>query len=576
LGSNRTERSIADVHAPLGIATTRVTDRAAAAVGLLQQAEPIFTHANNVCNAGVLFLVPALISQGLLKATDIYTQLRKGYYGLVSILLVLSFMFLSRIKCPEQLKTCKVGELGRVLGLDRVPEAKCLRSKIEQLVNQHKAEEFNQVLSRQWIEKEEPMFFYIDGHVRVYHGHLAILPKRYVSREKLCLAGTTEFWINNELGMPYMVVTGELNEKFKDILLTQVLPILLHDTASLINEEQLKQDKDLARFIIVFDREGYDLPFFKLLWDTYRIAVLTYRKAVKDKWPSPDFHDCTTTVIGKEVSMALCEKTWQHDGMNIREIRKRSEDGHQTSIITTMRKASMELLAGKMFSRWSQENFFRYMVQDYGLDQMAEYGVEEVDQEERVVNPHYKILTYRIKKLREKAARLKAKLFTRIEADLEKDIDKVRAHLEQQSTVQEALTSYGNEIEQLCKGRKATPYYIKVKDMPEGARYNKLKTESKLFLNAIRMISYRAETAVANMLAPHYRKSNEEIRMIVKEIIASDADLVPDYGNKKLCVRLHSLSTPRANDAVKELCAMLNETETPYPGTNLQIQYEMV
>jgi hypothetical protein len=548
----------------------------AAAVGALQHAEPKFTHANNVCSAGVLFLVPALIAQGLLKATDIYTQLHKGYYGLVSILLVLSFMFLSRIKCPEQLKTCKVGELGRVLGFDRVPEAKCLRSKIEQIVNQHKAQQFNQVIGRQWIEKEEPVFFYIDGHVRVYHGHLASLPKRYVSREKLCLAGTTEFWVNNELGMPYMVVTGELNEKLKDILLTHVLPALLRDTASLINDEQLKEDEDLARFTIVFDREGYDLPFFKLLWDCYRIAVLTYRKAVKDKWPSADFHNSITTVIGKDVSMSLCEKPWQHDGMSIREIRKRSEDDHQTSIITTMRKSSMELLAGKMFSRWSQENFFRYMVQDYGLDRMTEYGVEAVDQELQIVNPSYKTLTYRIKKLREKSARLKAKLFTKIESDLESDIDRVKEHLERQSLVQETLTSYENEIEQLCEERNATPYYLKVKDMPEDSRYNKLKTESKLFLNAIRMISYRAETAVANMITPYYKRSTEEIRMLIKEIIGSDADLIPDNENKKLCVRLHTLSTPRANVAVKELCVLLNETETIYPGTDLQLWYEMV
>jgi hypothetical protein len=560
----------------LGIATTRVTDRVAAAFGPLHQADPQFTHANNVCNAGVLVFIPALLSQGLLKATDIYAQLRKGYYGLVSILLVLSFMFLSRIKCPEQLKTCKVGELGRVLGLDRVPEAKCLRSKIEQIVSQRKAEQFNQVLSQQWIEKEEPVFFYIDGHVRVYHGYLATLPKRYVSREKLCLAGTTEFWVNDELGMPYMVVNSELNEKLKKVLLSQVLPSLLRDTQSLINEEQLERDKELARFAIVFDREGYDLPFFRELWERYRVAVITYRKGMKDQWPTTDFHQCKTKVIGKDVFMWLSEKPWEHHGISIREIRKRSDDGHQTSIITTMRKESMEMLAGKMFSRWSQENFFRYMVQDYDLDRIAEYGVETVDQDEDVVNPSYKILTYRIKKLREKAARLKAKLFTKIESDFENDIDKIPEHLERQSSVQETLTAYGNEIEQLCMERKATPYHVKVKDMPEGTRYNKLKTESKLFLNALRMICYRAETVVGNMLAPYYSKASEEIRMLVKEIIKSDADLIPDYENMQLRVRLHSLSTPRANIAVKQLCSTLNETDTQYPGTGLRIRYEMV
>jgi hypothetical protein len=55
-------------------------------LGLLQEAAPEFVPANNVCNAGVLFLVPALLAQGLLKASSILSPLRKGYYGLMSIL----------------------------------------------------------------------------------------------------------------------------------------------------------------------------------------------------------------------------------------------------------------------------------------------------------------------------------------------------------------------------------------------------------------------------------------------------------------------------------------------------------
>ncbi len=60
------------------------------------------------------------------------------------------------------------------------------------------------------------MFFYTDGHVRVYHGAQANLSKRFVSREKLCLSDTTEFWVNEESDLPLMVVTAELNEKLKE------------------------------------------------------------------------------------------------------------------------------------------------------------------------------------------------------------------------------------------------------------------------------------------------------------------------------------------------------------------------
>jgi hypothetical protein len=51
---------------------------------------------------------------------------------------------------------------------------------------------------------------------------------------------------------------------------------------------------------------------------------------------------------------------------------------------------------------------------------------------------------------------------------------------------------------------------------------------------------------------------------------------VPDYQNNTLTINLHSLSTPRANHAVKQLCAFLNQTETCFPLTNLKLIYKTV
>lgn len=110
--------------------------------------------------------------------------------------------------------------------------------------------------------------------------------------------------------------------------------------------------------------------------------------------------------------------------------------------------------------------------------------------------------------------------------------------------------------------------------MPADCRYNKLRSDSKLFMNTMRMIVYRVETAVANVLSPWYNRATEEGRMLVKEIIKNDADLIPDIQNKTLTVRLHSLSTPRANNAAKVLCKVLNETETPFPGKDLRLVYK--
>ncbi len=55
---------------------------------------------------------------------------------------------------------------------------------------------------------------YIDGHVRVYNGGLTKLPKRHVSRERLCLRGTTDFWVNYKvfgiLGLTFAFIATQL------------------------------------------------------------------------------------------------------------------------------------------------------------------------------------------------------------------------------------------------------------------------------------------------------------------------------------------------------------------------------
>jgi len=162
-----------------------------AATGQMQEVHPVFEPQKELCQAGVLLAIPALLSQGLFEFKKIYAPLRKGYYGLSSVILTLAIMALCRIKNPEQLKQCKVGELGRIIGLDRLPETKNLRNKLQQIVWQQKAHTFNEHLLNRWLNNEECIYFYVDGHVRIYYGNQAQLTSKYVSRQKICLSATT-------------------------------------------------------------------------------------------------------------------------------------------------------------------------------------------------------------------------------------------------------------------------------------------------------------------------------------------------------------------------------------------------
>ena len=110
--------------------------------------------------------------------------------------------------------------------------------------------------------------------------------------------------------------------------------------------------------------------------------------------------------------------------------------------------------------------------------------------------------------------------------------------------------------------------------MHEDIRYNKLKMESKHLQNIIKIICYRAETAIANLLAGYYRKSTNEIRGLAKSIIFAKADIYPDYRTNILTVRLNSLATPRDNMAIREIYQTLHDYEAVFPGTKLKLVYK--
>lgn len=541
-----------------------------AATGQLEEAPAVFEPQVELCQAGVLFSLPALISQGLFECKKIYTPLRKGYYGFTSIILTLAIMALCRIKNPEQLKQCKVGELGRIIGLDRLPEAKNLRSKLQQIVSQQKAMTFNEHLLNHWLDKEECVYFYVDGHVRIYYGNQAQLTSKYVSRQKLCLSATTEYWVNDSTGMPYLVVSGELHEKLQDIIETQIIPELLK--TDFIQKRQ--QQNEPVVFTLIFDREAYQPSFFHRLWKDHKIAVITYRKNVKDLWAEKLFISHNTQVIGNNISMLLYEQNIVLNECTFREVRYLGDGGHQTSIITTHPCIAIEQIAGQMFSRWSQENFFRYMIADYDFDKIAEFGTEAIDENRMVVNPEYRKLTHRIKKVKEKKGRIEAKFYPLIEKMNEQDIDQLPTITVKQADYMQAIKQLKEQENQLIVQRQQVCARIMLKEMPWNKRYNKLKTESKLFLNIIKMICYRAETALAEQLTPFFSRAKEEKRMLVKQIFNTAADVAPDEKNKTLTINLYSLSTPRANFAVEKLCELLNETQTVFPGTDYKLIFK--
>ena len=348
----------------MGQGATNVMGRIASSIFQQGTVEISFQAVFDVPNGGVLFALPALLATGLLTNIDKFFKIPLGYYGIESIFIFLAFMALSRVQSMEKLRYFPPGEWGKMLGLDRAPEVKTIREKINILAN-NQIFDWSRKLCSDWMKDvSDPLAsFYIDGHVRIYYGSQTLLPRHYVSRQRLCLRATTDYWLNAGDGNPFLVITKEVDPGLLKVLENDIIPVLEKEFP--LKKTELEDVSGVqiikSRFVIVFDREGYSPESF-LKMRVKHIACQTYNKYPKENWPEEEFKECNVKLVcGEVVKMKIAERgTFLGGILWVREIRKISPGGHQTSIVSTNYTSVAEIIASVMFARWSQENFFKY------------------------------------------------------------------------------------------------------------------------------------------------------------------------------------------------------------------------
>jgi hypothetical protein len=525
-----------------------------------------------------LCALPALLVLGLLRHSQEHFRLPAGYYPLETIFLCIAFLALGRVASLEALRYEPPGEWGKLLGLDRIPEVRTLRAKIDLLCEQGQpVREWSGILAREWMEAqpESAGTLYIDGHVRVYHGELTQLPRRYVARQRLCLRGTTDYWVNAMDGQPFFAVTQAADPGLLQVLEEQIVPRLLAEVPRQPTSAGLAANPQLARFTMIFDRAGYSPEFFARQW-RQRIAVITYHKFPEGLWADHEFSRQKLRLVnGEEVELDLAERgVCLSNGFWVREVRQREETGHQTAMLSTDYQREMNGVAVALFARWSQENFFQYMGQHYGLNRLIEYGTEPLPDTTVVVNPAWRRKDQEVRRERAALVRQQAQ-FGALSLPAQAETEGVTAYEQQKGKMLEQLQQQEKKLEQLKAERKENPRHLALKDLPETERFNQLRTSKKHFVDTIKLIAYRAETALV-ALAREKLARPDDARALVRQVFASAVDLAPDVEKKTLTVRLHQLSSAAHDEVLEHLCAELTATETVYPGTELRLIFQPV
>ena len=338
---------------------------------------------------------------------------------------------------------------------------------------------------------------------------------------------------------------------------------------------ELQADARLHRFTLIFDREGYS-PGFVQAMKNKRIACLTYHKYPGEAWPPEEFSPCQVALSsGACVAMDLAERgTFLGGKVWVREIRKRTDSGHQTSVLASDYRSDPGPVAAAMFARWSQENFFKYMRQHYGLDRLVDYATEEIPDTTKVVNPAYRRLDGQVRSLQGRFNR-KLAAFSAMNLKGEIEPKKVAAFEQQKAALQEQIEGMTKELEELKSQRKAVKHHITLAELPEEQRFKQLSTQSKHLIDTIKMVAYRAESAMAQMAREKMRRE-DDARRLLRALYTTEADLLPDENAATLTVRVHHQANRCADEVIAHLCNELNQTETIFPGTNLRLVYEMV
>jgi transposase len=557
-------RSERDARAPGGVAVQRHVERALARMGQLTEAAPRFVAAEAVRYGGALLALPALLTLGVLEAGEqTYGTLKKAFYGLRATLLILAFMALLRIRTPEQLQGHPPGELGVLLGLDRAPEVKTLRRKLWELAARRQATQFSQRLAERWVRDNADAvgLLYVDGHVRPYHGTAHTLPEAWSARRRLCLPATTDMWVNQQDAQPLFVVTAPANDNLIAMLRREILP----EVRRLVGER---------RVTMVFDREGWSPKFFREL-HTQGFDVLTYRKGAYPAWPRRAFQTATGLVEGRRVSYELAERSTELlPGFRMREVRRLCANGHQTALVTTRADLPIEVVAYRMFERWTQENFFRYMRQQFALDALVTYAVEPADPERTIPNPERKAVAKVLTTSRAALKELEQAYGQQARTNPEAQRPTMRGF----KIAQAGLSQRMSALEAKCRTLQARlailPKRVPVKAVLDEAEIVKLAPEAKHVTDTIKMVAYRAETALVRCLTPHYVRTEDDGHALIREMLLTSADILPQPEDHRLLVRLHSLANPRSNEALAKLCETLNALEVRYPGTDLTLVYQ--
>ena len=554
----------------------RGAERVLAAFGLLSSAPPVFTGCARAPLAGLLMTVPALAATGLLETAHAGygATFPNGFYSLDTMLCEGVFRALLGESRAEGATRIDPVALGRVLGLDRAPEVKTIRRKIGYLAEAGKAGDWIAAMAARHVaaRPEQATVLYVDGHVRAYQGTRRIA-KTHVPRLKFPAPATVETWVADAAGDPLLVVMAEPAAS-----LAAELRRLIPDLRAMVGDDR--------RVLVGFDRGGWSPALFADL-DAAGFDTLTWRKGKTIDIDEQQFIEHTHIdergrthtwrLADTEVTLGIAEGSRAGEVVGMRQISLfDAARTRQMHILTTRADLPAGDVRYRMGSRWRQENHYRYARMRFDFDSHDTYRASEDDQTRMVPNPAKKPAYQQVKKAR-RALQHAETVADRELLAVSSPPPGVTTVLTNQmiDTINADVHATETALHVALDTHHATPARLPLAEVNPAQQV--LDTETKLIHHAIRIAAFNTAQTLARAIvtATGYTRADDEAHALTRTALAGSGDIIPDPATGTLHIRLDPLSAPRHTAAIDELCHILNDTHTTYPGTALTLRYSI-
>jgi len=483
-------------------------------------------------------------------------------YQSIDILLTLFHSINLGIPSIEALKLVNAYEFGILSGMNRSPEKETIRDHLNHMAGLNLSCDLIDHFARALLNHGfiDPEVFFIDGHFLPYYG-LNVIAKGYYTVRRLAMRGNELYAITDLQGRPLFFITESNEIDFR--------PIISRSAEKLI-------EYGISRPILVFDRGGYGIHYFKELNE--QADFITWAKYVGDKTlkqiPDESF---TVGIYWQKKKYLIAEEirtaseslqTAKKEGrtkptsMELRMVVIENQDtGKRIAIYTNNRIKQLHEIAFFMLNRWGEsENIFKEMMSRFNLNYHPGYDIKELENQPLVDNPDVALTNKAIRILKKEIGELEKEILV-MEAKQFKRKDKRR--LKKLTKFNEEIVQKKKDIEGFKSKLEELDEKISIIDLLDGKQMSRCDLEKKKLYDSMQFISYNSRERLVEIFRGCYN-DKRDVKQVL-DMITRQAGYIRLYG-QTLIIVLDRIENKKHRESAIKLCQELNKKEIKISG----------